>query len=431
MLRDTLSAGIGGPTTTTTTMTPATTTAKSVIICGCPFFYTHPDEEWTVEYIDLVYCHYFRLWYPHHQDPIPPLIFYPLNKLGFPNYGLSKAGQVYNWKTDSIINGSLKKDGVQVTLTDTSSAFVHCLVAQMFLGPPPQPDAVVYHKDGDRRNVSISNIAWTGKNTTPARMAAVGKLTKKTREGTKPKQKKEMSKTEMSKREKYMKGMTKREKDKIENFMKKKEERMKEKAMEEELMGKKATKVKAIKVNDEIWKELKLPGHDIFEVSNKGRIKTQNYFGCGETNSQGFEEVELKFVPQPSHHSDKNIEQETTEQKPAESIWRRVDELVLLAFLGPMGLARGRCVFHLNGDNRNDNISNLVLANCNSSPASLQKAKQAQAFEICKSLAKEHSQGKIGPNDFCAQLRRYIPDLARDTPEERQLAEWFENQTKL
>lgn len=61
---------------------------------------------------------------------------------------------------------------------DRRSAYVHNLVMEVFVGPPPSPGMVVRHRDGDRLNNRLENLyyGWRDHETRTAKLDPEGVL---------------------------------------------------------------------------------------------------------------------------------------------------------------------------------------------------------------------------------------------------------------
>lgn len=90
---------------------------------------------------------------------------------GWPDYEISEDGQVRRLTTAPRLNakaGQLKRARVSHGYLRTTlfrggkgkTFQVHRLVALAFLGPPPTPNALVLHADGNGRNNAVSNLRW-------------------------------------------------------------------------------------------------------------------------------------------------------------------------------------------------------------------------------------------------------------------------------
>ncbi len=84
-----------------------------------------------------------------------------------PKYKVSSLGRIYSEKTKRymksvIVNKTEKKDGYKQTKLDKIHYYVHCLVADAFLGHSPLSllYPVVDHKDNNPLNNELSNLHW-------------------------------------------------------------------------------------------------------------------------------------------------------------------------------------------------------------------------------------------------------------------------------
>ena len=106
------------------------------------------------------------------------------NIKGYPDYQVSNLGRIWNARTNHYLKPSKMKSGYyQVNLVAINGKrkkeLVHRLVALTFI-PNPNNYPEVEHKDRDRGNNTISNLAWVNRsmnnrNTKQNRMVAVYK----------------------------------------------------------------------------------------------------------------------------------------------------------------------------------------------------------------------------------------------------------------
>ena len=85
---------------------------------------------------------------------------------GYPEYGVSREGEIYSEKTNKILKKSLDRGGYHlVTLCNNgkkTSAKVHRLVASAYIDNPlNKPD--VNHKDGKKTHNHADNLEWATK----------------------------------------------------------------------------------------------------------------------------------------------------------------------------------------------------------------------------------------------------------------------------
>jgi HNH endonuclease len=82
---------------------------------------------------------------------------------GYANYNISDDGVVTNTKTSRILKPDIIWDGYErVTLSQNGVVKrfrVHRLVAEHYI-PNPDKHPMVNHKDGDKRNNSVTNLEW-------------------------------------------------------------------------------------------------------------------------------------------------------------------------------------------------------------------------------------------------------------------------------
>lgn len=92
---------------------------------------------------------------------------------GWPDYAVSDLGRVMRTttygrgKAGTIRTPVFVSGYAAVTLTHRSGArkllTIHGLVASAFLGPAPQPNMEINHKDADRKNPALTNLEWMTK----------------------------------------------------------------------------------------------------------------------------------------------------------------------------------------------------------------------------------------------------------------------------
>jgi len=77
-------------------------------------------------------------------------------------YKVSSFGRVYSSKTHRYMRHTDKKDGYKRVTIDQTHYYVHCLVANAFLGPPPPnlERPIVDHKDRKPGNNTLDNLQW-------------------------------------------------------------------------------------------------------------------------------------------------------------------------------------------------------------------------------------------------------------------------------
>lgn len=82
---------------------------------------------------------------------------------GFPNYLITRCGNVVNKRTKRILKNSINKDGyAKIRLSDSQkkkSYSVHRLVGMAFIKNPnnlPQ----INHLDGNKKNNKVTNLEW-------------------------------------------------------------------------------------------------------------------------------------------------------------------------------------------------------------------------------------------------------------------------------
>ena len=117
---------------------------------------------WTIALIETAY---YNLCKANGQLNPPPLEWYPLNILCYPNYSISKRGKVMNNQLDRLVEGFWHESGKRrVSITDINHRkqyeYVDRLVAKMFVGPPPHPTAIIRHLYGNADNCEVSNLIW-------------------------------------------------------------------------------------------------------------------------------------------------------------------------------------------------------------------------------------------------------------------------------
>jgi hypothetical protein len=81
----------------------------------------------------------------------------------YPGYVISNYGQVYSWRSNSVLNGTDRPDGfIQINLRkvdETHSRLLHQLVGDTFI-ECPDPSYQIVHINGDRWNNHVSNLEW-------------------------------------------------------------------------------------------------------------------------------------------------------------------------------------------------------------------------------------------------------------------------------
>lgn len=82
----------------------------------------------------------------------------------FPGYYVSKYGTIYSTKRNKKLNPHVNKKGyLEIYLLDANkrqhTVFVHRAVALAWI-PNPDNKPQVHHKDEDKTNNSVSNLAW-------------------------------------------------------------------------------------------------------------------------------------------------------------------------------------------------------------------------------------------------------------------------------
>jgi hypothetical protein len=111
-------------------------------------------EKFTHQFVD----HLYRTQILPRNPSFPPSVeWYPLNRLGYADYSITRKGEVFDNRTNALCKGTETKDGRRVTLQGRKE-YVHRLVAQMFLGPAPFLNATV---QVDRKTMEVE---WVKKN---------------------------------------------------------------------------------------------------------------------------------------------------------------------------------------------------------------------------------------------------------------------------
>jgi hypothetical protein len=85
-----------------------------------------------------------------------------------PHCTINEYGRVWNNRTNreqkQVTNGKIDNPHKKVKFRNRGGTYlrdyVHRLVAEHFIGPCPEPDMVVNHKDGDPFNNHVSNLEW-------------------------------------------------------------------------------------------------------------------------------------------------------------------------------------------------------------------------------------------------------------------------------
>jgi hypothetical protein len=86
----------------------------------------------------------------------------PINN--YPNYAVSKDGQIKSIRFDRILKPSFNDSGYgYVNLSNNGlhkSTAIHKIVIEHFKGSQPVENYVVDHKDGNKKNNHIDNLEW-------------------------------------------------------------------------------------------------------------------------------------------------------------------------------------------------------------------------------------------------------------------------------
>eukprot|EP00971_Amphidinium_carterae_P230250 4569605-Amphidinium_carterae.1 len=77
----------------------------------------------------------------------------------FSGWQVSSCGRVCNTR-GRVSWGTRTNDGYNTCHIDGATHYVHKLVAQAFLGPPPSAECRVAHEDGNIGNNALSNLAY-------------------------------------------------------------------------------------------------------------------------------------------------------------------------------------------------------------------------------------------------------------------------------
>lgn len=83
-----------------------------------------------------------------------------LNCVGFPNYGITMEGDVYNLDNGKRLNGTVDKGYVRVKLYrngEYKRFYVHDLMAKAFMNPDYSP-FVVNHINGNKTDNRLNNL---------------------------------------------------------------------------------------------------------------------------------------------------------------------------------------------------------------------------------------------------------------------------------
>lgn len=321
--------------------------SKTILIAGYSFPYICSDEECTASAIDQHYYHIKSQERPGQTIPIAPLVWYPLNMLGYPNYSISKDGQVFNNKLRTILQGGINhNDDYTVQLTHPSSKRksthqVRRLVALMFLEKPLIPGELAINIDGDKLNNHVSNIIWMY-------LPIKGKMRKPITSYL------DLGKTKYIPWETYFSV-----KDAVATLGWSHDPHAESKIDYHcknciPLNGFLFSSEPSL-LDGELWCELEQPGYETISVSNKGRIWTQDgYKGYGTCVINGYWVYHLRL-----------------QEKPFMSALVRVDKLVMLTFYSKdqIQLTNSTCCspldpsslwpVHIDGNTKNNDLFNL------------------------------------------------------------------------
>ena len=85
----------------------------------------------------------------------------PVN--GFPDYRIAKTGRVWSCKSFKWVKESLQHGYYKISFCNEgkreNALYIHKLVAEHFLDNP-RNEQFAHHKDGNRKNNHVDNIAW-------------------------------------------------------------------------------------------------------------------------------------------------------------------------------------------------------------------------------------------------------------------------------
>ena len=147
-----------------------------IYIDGVPFLEV-PGWCWTVTAIEATYQTLVQNGALPFKEGKHHPTWYPLNNMGFPNYSLSKGGELLSNYAQKTSRGTLDVDGyfyfslaLPGQKAETSTIRADRLVAAFFLPPPPTPSSLLRPINGNPADSSISNLHWVSKQMT---MAAV------------------------------------------------------------------------------------------------------------------------------------------------------------------------------------------------------------------------------------------------------------------
>ena len=77
---------------------------------------------------------------------------------------INEFGRVWNHRTNreqkQVSSGPYKKVKVRNGKGSYLRDYIHRLVVEHFIGPSPEPDMLVNHKDGDTHNNHVNNLEW-------------------------------------------------------------------------------------------------------------------------------------------------------------------------------------------------------------------------------------------------------------------------------